>query len=64
MTPGFSWSELFSHWNLIQLDLHEKFGIDTGDRDLLRSRPFSWLLLRIRDLLGSESRLTRALRPT
>ena len=63
LTPSFSWGEVLTHWDRIQLDLHERFGIDTGDRELLRSRPWSWLRLRISSLLAVESRLVAALRP-
>lgn len=53
---------MLSHWDVIQLDLHDRFGIDTGDRALMRSRPWSWLRLRIRGLLETDSRLDHALR--
>lgn len=45
----------------MQLDLHERYRIDTGDRALMRSRPWSWLQLRIQGLLATNSRLDKAL---
>jgi hypothetical protein len=55
---------VLDHWNLITLDLHDQFGIDCGDRALMRARPWSWMRLRIRSLLQIEgSRLRAVLMP-
>lgn len=52
------------HWLLIEADLHEFYGIDLGDRALLRSRSWRWLWVRIVGLLSVESgRLRRTLYP-
>jgi hypothetical protein len=64
LSPSFSWGEVLDHWNLITLDLHDQFGIDCGDRALMRARPWSWMRLRIRSLLQIEgSRLRAVLMP-
>lgn len=46
---------------MIELDLHEVFGIDIWDRKLMRNRPYVWLRRRIQGLLSTESRLVRVL---
>jgi hypothetical protein len=51
------------HWPLIEADLHEHFGLDVGDRALLRSRSWRWLRVRILALLSADSRLARATAP-
>lgn len=51
-------------WSLVPLDLHETFGVDMGDRALLRSRSWPWLRARIAALVSTPgTRLQRALRP-
>lgn len=46
------------------LDLHQHYGIDLGDRKLLRRRSWPWLRLRILGLVSEPgTRLQRALRP-
>ncbi len=48
---------------LVEADLHEVFGIDIGDEELMRSRSWRWLQLRVIALLSTESRLRRKLFP-
>lgn len=45
------------------VDLHERYGIDVGDRALMRARSWSWMRLRIAGLLDVDSRLHRLLTP-
>jgi hypothetical protein len=39
-------------WDLIEQDLHQYFGIDVGDPDLLANRSWRWLRTRIVGCLG------------
>jgi len=60
-----TWWEILSRWQLVQLDMHQTYGIDMGDRDLLRSRSWPWLRLRVVGLVSEPgTRLQRALRPS
>lgn len=62
--PLITWAELLVHWPEIEADLHERYGIDVEDRDLMRSRSWRWLQTRIVGLLSlPKSRLTLAMRP-
>lgn len=55
------WSDILTHWIPTQLDLHEKFSIDT-ESGVLEHRTWWWLKDRILDLIDSpDSRLRRAL---
>lgn len=61
---GPTWPQILEQWQLIEADLHEVYGIDLDDRDLLRARSWRWLKVRIVGLLDdAESRLYRALNP-
>jgi hypothetical protein len=51
-------------WTLVELDLHELYGIDVHDRELLHARPWRWLHVRIVGLLSTECRVQRVLNPT
>ena len=45
---------------LVEADLHEVYGIDTGDHALMQARSWRWLTGRIVCLMGAErSRLRR-----
>lgn len=57
---GVSWSDIFTQWEAVALDLHTIFGIDT-ESDVLDARTWPWLEARILDLLAQPSRLRRAL---
>lgn len=46
------------------LDLHEVYGIDVEDADLMASRPWRWLFQRMLGLLSTECRVQRVLNPT
>jgi hypothetical protein len=50
-------------WALIEADLHETYGIDVGDRALLRARSWRWLRVRILGLLSTECRIQRHFAP-
>lgn len=52
---------MLGHWRLVVLDLHETFGADWSDPGL--ERPWPWWRARIWALLGTSSRLARALAP-
>ena len=39
------------HWRLIEADLHDVYGIDVNDDDLLSRRSWRWLRVRIGGLL-------------
>jgi hypothetical protein len=54
---------MLAHWSFIEADLHEVFGIDVGDRELMARRTWPWLRNRAYALLSTESRLQRVLRP-
>lgn len=59
------------HWELVQLDFQEIYGIDLSTPGLLRARSFRWLVLRTIGLLSTDrgplgtggSRVQRVLRP-
>ncbi|ROO51080.1 hypothetical protein EDC02_5944 [Micromonospora sp. Llam0] len=58
-----SWGDILTHWDLVEADLHQHYGIDADDRALMRARSWRWLQARITGLLSIESRLQRALSP-
>lgn len=51
------------HWDLIECDLHEVYGIDAADPQILDGRPWQWFLRRVRGLGTTECRLQRKLSP-
>lgn len=54
---------MFQHWALIDADLHQFYGVDTG-AGILRERPYKWLMNRVSGLLAVEhSRLRLKLYP-
>jgi hypothetical protein len=60
---GPTWGDLLDRWPLIECDLHDTYGIDLGDRELLRVRRWPWLRTRILGLLSADTRLHRSLIP-
>jgi hypothetical protein len=48
---------------LVEVDLHQHYGIDIDDRELLRRKSWRWLSLRILGLLSIESRLRASIYP-
>ncbi|TGB03325.1 hypothetical protein E2651_25375 [Streptomyces sp. MZ04] len=58
-----TWPQLLEQWPLIEADLHEIYGLDVGDRRLMRARSWRWLRVRILGLLSAESRLSRHFAP-
>lgn len=59
-----TWSEILTRWSLVEADLHETYGLDIGDAELLANRSWRWLRVRLIGLVyGSETRLSRALAP-
>lgn len=60
---GKRWEDILGHWELIEADLHQHYGIDVRDGILAR-RSWRWLELRITGLLSIEkSRLRLTLYP-
>ena len=59
---GPTWAEILHHWDLIELDLHDRFGVDV-ESGVLRERSGRWLRLRILGLLSADTRLWRAMNP-
>lgn len=43
--------------------MHSEYGVDLGDRALLRARTWRWLRVRIVGLLSADTRLARAFTP-
>ena len=58
-----TWERLLQQWPLIEADLHEVYGIDVEDGNLLRRRSWRWLRTRVIGLLSAESRLHRHFAP-
>lgn len=58
-----SWEQILTRWALVEADLHETYGIDLGERDLLRARSWRWLRVRILGLLAADTRIARAFAP-
>jgi hypothetical protein len=50
--PRLSWGDLLGVWDAIEADLHQVFGIDTSDPDLMGARTWRWLRHRILALLA------------
>lgn len=48
-------------WRTIQCDLHDVYGIDTGDLALMNARTWRWLRTRIVGLVSADTRTLRAL---
>lgn len=61
---GPTWTQLLEVWALIEADLHEVYGVDVGDEQLLRDRSWAWLRVRILGLLSTQGRLFRHFTPT
>nr|WP_239159997.1 hypothetical protein [Virgisporangium ochraceum] len=61
--PKVHWSDILTRWHLVEADLHETYGIDVEQPDLLRHRSWRWLRTRIVGLLSADTRLNRALNP-
>ncbi len=65
-----SWGAIFDHWAVVEVDLQD-LGIDIRDPELMRSRSWGWLSLRVLGLLSADrgphgdggSRLQRVLWP-
>lgn len=47
----------------MEADLHETYGLDVGDHQLLAARSWRWLRARILGLLASDTRITRKFAP-
>lgn len=60
---GPTWTALLEVWALIEADLHEVYGLDLGDDDLMRARSWSWLRVRILALLSTHGRVFRHFAP-
>ncbi|MCY1141384.1 hypothetical protein OWR29_25580 [Actinoplanes sp. Pm04-4] len=60
---GVSWDQILTHWDLLEADLHEKYGIDVDEPGLMQARSWRWFRTRVAGLLATKSRLSRALAP-
>ncbi len=49
------WPELFEAWELVEVDLHQQFGLDLA---AIPERDWRWLRARIRGLLRDPSSRT------
>ena len=49
---------LIDHWPLIVLDLHDMYGIDVSNHELMRSRTWGWLQDRISGLVNAPPIIT------
>jgi hypothetical protein len=59
-----TWPQILTEWPLVEADLHETYGVDVGDRRLLRARSWRWLRVRVLGLLSApDSRLARHFAP-
>lgn len=47
----------------MECDLHDLYGIDVWDEQLMAARPWPWLRVRILGLLSAETRVARVLLP-
>ncbi|MGP9033636.1 hypothetical protein ACT17S_11255 [Glutamicibacter mysorens] len=57
------WVDLFTHWNLIEADLHQFYSIDI-ESGVLSSRTYRWLITRVAGLFAVEhSRLRLKIYP-
>lgn len=63
--PSFSWAEILDVWAFIELDLHDRLGVDV-ESGILVERSWRWLALRILDAVYTPgTRASRALqKPT
>jgi hypothetical protein len=50
-----TWNQLLGHWNLIVPDLLAEYRVDVYDRQLMKTRPWSWLEALIIGLLDKTS---------
>lgn len=58
-----TWADIFDRWNLVEVDLHQTYGIDLGTPGLLKARTGHWLRVRVIGLLSEpRTRLYRMLR--
>jgi hypothetical protein len=57
--PAVTWETILGHWELVEADLHQVYGVDLGDPSLRRS--WRWLKLRIAGLCSTDCRLSGAL---
>lgn len=58
-----AWKDIWAHRDAIEVDLHERFGVDLSS-GILRTRTARWLRVRIEQLLMTPgSRISTALLP-
>jgi hypothetical protein len=50
------------HWDLIDADLHQVYGLDSAS-EAFNERPWRWFQRRVLGLLTCESRIQRKLAP-
>jgi hypothetical protein len=56
-----TWNAIFEHWDLVWADLISEYGVDVGDRAMMRRRPWKSLRRMIAGLVSADTRLSRAL---
>lgn len=56
-----TWQLVFGHWGLVWADLISEYGIDVGDRAMMRAQRWSGLRNMIVGLVSADTRLSRAL---
>lgn len=54
---------LTDHWDLVDADLHEIYGLDSEDPVVLDERTWGWFKRRLIGLLSCECRIQRKLAP-
>ena len=50
------WADILDEWDALELDLHDRFGVDVEDAALLAARSWRWLESRIVDVVRSGTR--------
>ncbi|KMM44857.1 hypothetical protein CWIS_13565 [Cellulomonas sp. A375-1] len=58
-----TWGFLLKQWALVEVDLHQTFGVDLED-PALAGRSWRWLRRRILALVTTDTRTSRALQDT
>lgn len=52
---------MFEHWDAVWADLISEYGVDVGDRAMMRTRRWASLRRMIVGLVTADTRLSRAL---
>lgn len=54
---------MLEQWPLVEADFQDTYGLDLGDKDLLKRRSWRWLKARLYGLLSADSRISRHFAP-